>query len=606
MKCRTFPVVSFLAVFPALTFAGSSADLSERQENRQDEPFAAGFARKGVHLPEHAPVLKGSLSVPLPVPQQIQKAELPEFFKGMSAVVTRYSNGRQKLSFELSDDNSQTLQSQQPASDYLKILLNIIEVVAYKGVEFWYDEKTSSFELSYGQGAIGSFNIQVRSRVRTDNNPEGTLSGFAALDKTTLTDSFAALSCYAGMESAFFYGTIACGDGRYLSENGSKHSYSYSITSSAPLQTALFSEYNEQQFGVYKGRPLSDDLYFLLTLNGKPVKVAAIGDIHNTDEVTDVGGNDTGSKGKSPTRESNQKRKSQSGLDHTGTSPQKRGAAGGQGGGDDPKRPSDYKPKPPRDSADQAVESGNRNTRKLQRKLDEVTSKIDRIKGEIDTKWGGKGGLNDAEKSRSKIAQVRELEIEQEELSRKLEQKRSELAQQSEQANRGESQEPGSLKPAKKKGRNHWPKQQEERHFRYDIAMHTSPDADYSGSGTDDSDSEEENITEQERRPHTRLVDYLPHGLQTSSDSETDTHPPEDKSNELMKTDENFPPLSENEPIERLVTEDGSFSSEDESNERLITEEGSFPAEGTPNDGPNTEEDVLSSENLVRDPEFKQ
>ena len=426
MKYRMFPVVSFLAVFPALTFAGSDSGLLRTLGNLQDEPFAAGFTRKGVQLAEYAPALKASNVQPML--EQTQKAELPEYFKGISATVSRYSNGRQKLTFELSDKNDQTLQPHQPSSDYLERLLKMIEVVVHKGVEIWYDEKTSSFELSSESESIIAFNIKVPSRIITDNDPEGALPGFTALSKTALTDTIDALSCYANRHSVPLHGIVACSDGTYLSAKGSNNSYNYFITSSVLPQTTLFSQLNEQQFSAYKGRLLSDDdLYYLLILNGQPVKVAAIGDIQNTEEATDTG-TETSSQKNKATQEGTQKKKSSSGLNPAGTRPKNSKASGGQGGGDDPnkRRPTDYKPKPPSDST--AQKTKNKKTRKLEASIAEVDSKIEAIQQEL-PKWRPKAGYGESDNFKRKQGKLEKLEQRRADLRQKLKQAEKEPAE---------------------------------------------------------------------------------------------------------------------------------------------------------------------------------
>ena len=427
MKYRTFPVVSFLVVFPALTFAGSDSGLSRTLGNLQNEPFAAGFARKGVQLAEYAPALKASNVQP--VLEQTQKAELPEYFKGISATVSRYSNGRQKLTFELSDKNDQTLQPHQPTSGYLEQLLKMIEVVVNKGVEVWYDEKTSNFELSSESESIIAFNIKVPSRIITDNDPGGALPGFTALSKTALTDTIDALSCYANRHSVPLHGIVACGDGRYLSAKGSKNSYSYFITSSVLPQTTLFSQSNEQQFSAYKGRLLSDDdLYYLLIVNGQPVKVAAIGDIQNIEETTDTG-TKTSSQNNKATHEGTQKKKPPSGLNPTGNRPESSKASGGQGGGDDPnkRRPTDYKPKPPGDST--AQKPKGKKTRKLEASIAEVDSKIGSIQKQL-TKWRPKAGYGESDNFIRKKEQLKKLEEQRAELLQRLSQAEKEPTKQ--------------------------------------------------------------------------------------------------------------------------------------------------------------------------------
>ncbi|AMO54381.1 hypothetical protein GZ77_22720 [Endozoicomonas montiporae] len=415
MKYRTIPAVYLFTAFPALAFTGSESGFSGSLDVLEIQPSAAGFVKKEVWPVDGRLTPKADKVKPAPV--KSQTIELPARFKGISATVSRYEDGRQVLTFEESKVSPPALQQPELfTSDYDKLLLQVAVMIVQNGAQVWYNEKNGNFTLSFESYApasqsMATFSIQIPSQIIADNDPEGVLPGFTMLSKTSLGDVFNAFHCYHNSATSHRPHIVGCDNDALLSAGSSKNSYNYFLNLRAYPREPLFSQFSEQPFGIYNGRFLSDEHLFL-TYKGKPVKIAAIGDIQNAEELTDAGGERTGSGTQSDSQKGDSAPKNRKkDLSGKGDLPKKKRSTGGQDG-DDPneERPTDYGPKQPNDSTVGELKKYSTKVKNLEAAIDKIRSEINSLKVHIGNKWLQKKRTSESPNYERKMQELSSLE----------------------------------------------------------------------------------------------------------------------------------------------------------------------------------------------------
>ncbi|MET4692372.1 hypothetical protein [Endozoicomonas lisbonensis] len=338
MKYRTLPIVSLFATFPALAFDSGFGSVMPSGGLEFSTP-EVGFIRKDTVLADS--IADITTSRVMPELQQTQQVALP--LNGISAQLFRYTNGKQSLSFKLSGEYGTVPpeSGQQNASDYQSRLLKIAEPVANNKLKVLFDEVSSNFILSATTKT--AYRIKVPSRVDRDDYPEGVLTGFTMLHRTSLKDMTSAWSCYENA-GYFFYSTVICDDGSHLSWNKKEKLYVYQAADAAPFPSPPDFSFGWQQFGFDESWFLSDE-YLLLTRKGEPVKISVIGEISSKEEPVD--GNSSSKNEGSDSRESSAASSDTKQSPPSVTAEPKGSSYGSAGGNEPPRRPVKYEKKEP-------------------------------------------------------------------------------------------------------------------------------------------------------------------------------------------------------------------------------------------------------------------
>ena len=463
MKYRSFPVVSLFATLPAWAFDGMM-QVPEAGFGSQLEFFSAP---SHLVIPEamSAPIEMGMMSKQpddmvsfggftsqrsLPELQETQQARLTQIFSNFLVEVSRYSNNQQSITLrvpdktKLSSEGSLEESSEEKAelSDYQVLLYRLIEHFAFHDLSVTFDESQGSFVLSSRLNS--ATRVRVPSRVDIRDFPEGSLTGFTALQQEGLADLTAAWSCFreqTGILSTFM---LACSDGSALVWSNQENGYVYKATAPAPVPPEH--PFSLLQFGFAEGWHLSPE-YVLLAINGKPVKVSVVGDISFDDEPMDDEGDGNSGNGKQTKEDKadTSDDKEEDGKSKRNKKKKKKGP--NKGDDDDPwkNKPSDYGRKeikaryvPDRKTTSKGVAKAEstdnppseKKVKRIQGKLDRVSSEANKLKQNLRTKWLSRYEL-ESRNRQSAIQKLKTLEQQQQDLERDLrvEQRRLKAAQ---------------------------------------------------------------------------------------------------------------------------------------------------------------------------------